>query len=149
MMFRVTSRPLSHLAVFALTTIAYPQIGHTAEHILSSSVANLDQEFVFALLTPMSRLVQSPYADPAAVENPMRVSVKPSPTTEVIQSVIDKNAPATLKQEPMDALEMDAIEPAPRIEITPVEPADGANLGAALTMPAPLRFNPAFAIAGR
>jgi hypothetical protein len=37
----------------------------------SPPIENLGQQFVAALLTPMSQLVQSPYADPRAAENPL------------------------------------------------------------------------------
>lgn len=107
------SRPATYLTVFALATLAVSdcKLGQAAQ---PADAIQVDAYFVPSLLTPMSPLVPSPYAELASLNNPLGIEQSStSPRSEAIRSVVSLS-PSHAATATLDA---SAKEPAPKIAL--------------------------------
>jgi hypothetical protein len=110
MMTIASSRPATRLALLTLA-IAFchynPSAGAAGQLSNPSSVpaADLDPQFIRALLTPLSGMVELPYADPATVENPLEI---PELTVKaVVHAAISESIASTAAAQPLLAVDVD------------------------------------------
>jgi hypothetical protein len=149
------SRPLPRLAVLTLTAFTTRSYNATGTELSIQAnfvlAANLEQQFVVALLTPMSQLVESPYADPSIVDNPLKLPARFSTTEAVIKTVISKPVAASLVQQDIGALKHGVENYGSITAVAPPELAGGSILasGAEQTAPVPYTFKTTFAMIGR
>jgi hypothetical protein len=89
-------RLATHLTVLALSTltVSNAKFGHAAQPI---DAIQVDAYFIPRVLTSMSSLVPSPYADPDSLNNPLGVEQTASPRNEAMRSVVSQSPsqPAT------------------------------------------------------
>jgi hypothetical protein len=155
MIARITSHPLPRLAVLTSITLScYSQAAVSAELSTQENgflATNLDQQLVFALLTPMSRLVASPYTDPAVIENPLRLPERSVAVAAVAHCVINRSDSAPSTSPSANVLKVDVEKPDQQIKLAPPEVSEQAlpTPDAALASPTQLTFQSAFAMAGR
>jgi hypothetical protein len=152
---RILSRPLPRLAVLTLIAIhAHFQNAFSVELSTQESLAiseNLELEFVLALLTPLSQLVESPYADDNRVDNPLMQSVLPSTNTAMEHDALSKPPVASLAWQSYGMLEHGVEKFVPVTDVAPPEVAESALQASNLEHPndAPLMFKTSLAMSAR
>jgi hypothetical protein len=106
------SRHTTYLTILTLSTftVSSAQIGHAAQ---PRDAIQVDSSFVPYVLSSMSSLVPSPYADPASVNNPLGVEQPVSPRNDAMRSVVSQGPP----QLATASLAVSTKEPAPKISL--------------------------------
>lgn len=91
MTIRVLSHPISHLTLTFLATLTLTSSLHAVDMQTSRGTRpaaqfSVDPHFLSALLSPMSRLIPSPYSDPLPINNPLGIEQTVSAKMDVIKT---------------------------------------------------------------
>lgn len=83
------SRHTTHLTILALSTltVSNAKLSHAAQ---PRDAIQVDAYFASYVLTSMSSLVPSPYADQASLNNPLGVEQPVSPRSDAMRSVVSQ-----------------------------------------------------------
>jgi hypothetical protein len=157
MMTPVLSHPATRLAVLTLTTtiLSFSQIARAADEATSAIDAptgNLSLQLTQAVFSPLSRLVESPYADPTVLDNPLGVPARSAAKVAVIHSMMTRDVPVSAAPGPISAFDAEAEKPVQRIELTPLEFTEESSTTlspAGLVHPTPPSFGAALAMSSR
>jgi hypothetical protein len=130
-------RKLTHLTF--LTTLACQHINPTYASDLQTSLSKqpsgkiqIDSPLLPALLPSMSRLIESPYKDSSALDNPLGIKHPVAAKSEVIKAVLAKDPQATTEAKPLH----DSLKPAGESSIIPLPRARDFSLTAPLNFSA-------------
>ncbi len=105
------SRPSTYLTILALSSLTVYDC-KLVQAAQPADTIQVEAYYVSALLTSISSLVQSPYADPGALNNPLGVEQPAaSPRGEAMRSVVSQSPSHAVTP----SLDASAKEPAPKI----------------------------------